>query len=416
MSTTWKNIEIKAYPVLQEHLTADVIVVGGGITGILSAYFLAREGKKVVVLEKECLKESMTAYTTAFITYVIDTPLHELIQIFGQRKARLVWQSGDEAINAFESLIDDEDISCEFVRTDEYIVAKDEKEYAVLKEEARLASLLGFPVRSSRGDALPFKNAGYAWIPRQAKFHPLAFLSALRQKAEGEGALFFEQSEVTELRGGATVVATTSEGSVSAPHVCIATYDPFNHPQELFAHKGPYTSYILELEVPAGSLREGLYLDMANPYNFFRVDPKPGALRVVVGGADHRKEIPIDPQKCWGAVEDFWRKTLPHIPFKRVKEWKGCILEPVDGLPYIGTFSRLYPNQFVAMGFSGNGMTYAMIAALLFRDRVMKRENPYEEVYDPGRKESLKALFEKGKDYAEEFFGGALKNIFRRKI
>src|SRR5207248_1687808 len=120
--TAWlaDNLELKPLPSLQKNITADIAIIGSGITGITTAYVLSKTKKSVVVLEKADVTQSASAYTTAFITSVIDTGLSELVSMFGEEKARLVWQSGDEAIAAIEKIVGEENIACEFMRCAEY--------------------------------------------------------------------------------------------------------------------------------------------------------------------------------------------------------------------------------------------------------------------------------------------------------
>ena len=199
MHTTWQKTwtASKKYPALNRDIRADVVIVGGGIAGITSAYLLAREGKKVVVIEKGSLGESsMTSYTTAFITYQIDTRLQDLKKIFGTRRADLVWMSGKDAIDAIEKIVKEESIDCEFVRCPMYVFGAKEFNWISIETEARHAQSAGFPVEVKKhANHLPFHYVGYMSIPNQAKFHPLKYADGLRCAAEKHGALFFEDTE-----------------------------------------------------------------------------------------------------------------------------------------------------------------------------------------------------------------------------
>ncbi|MBA3550606.1 FAD-binding oxidoreductase [Patescibacteria group bacterium] len=418
MTTTWrKTVTEIDKPALQSNVSCDVAIVGGGITGITTAYLLTKAGKKVVLIEKDDIRGDATAHTTAFLTHVIDTDLQDLIKIFGKENAHNVWQSHKEAIDQIEKIIQEEKIDCEFTRCPGYIFSVTEKDDKDLITDIELANELGFKLTHFKDEKLPFKNEGYALVPNQAKFHPLKYLFALQEIAEKHGAQFFEQScaeEVTQ-QDDKTVIVKTTQGSISATHVVIATYDPFNHPKELFAHKGPYVSYILDIEFPKGVLVEGLYEDTNNPYNYFRIDPQETFDRMILGGADHRKEVTMDPEKNFNALRDYFKTIFPQIEYKEANKWYGPILEPTDGLAYIGRFNEKKPNQLVAMGFSGTGMTYSMISACMFRDMIEGKKNAWEELYDPRRIPTFKQLWQKGVDYVGEFFGGAAKNIFKSK-
>lgn len=417
MKTTWQRTWQSPiiYPTFRGDVHADAVIVGGGITGITTAYLLAKAGKKVIVLEKGSLSQSSTtAYTTAFLTYEIDTDLQDLQKMFGIRWGSRVWQSGNEAIDTMEAIIREEKIDCDFMRCPQYIYANSIEQFKSIEEEAIEGKKIGFPIEMPAREKLPFRNAGYIVLPNQAKFHPLKYSAGLRKAAEKYGALFFENSEVTDIEGKDPAVVKTANGSVTAPWVLVATYKPFHKPMELFAKKGTYISYIIELSIPKNVLPEALFLDGENPYHYFRVDKGEKEDRLIIGGEDHRKEIKMNPEKIYHLLMDYAERILGNDNYSLVTRWSGGIIETVDGIPLIGSYSNEFPNRLVATGFSGNGMTYSMVAAKIFRDQVLGVVDEYSNLYDPKRSYTVANLITKGRDYFEEFMHGAARNIFRR--
>lgn len=413
METTWqKGFEAsKDYPALAEDIHTDVVIIGGGITGITLAYLLAKSGKKVAVLEAGILeKASYTAYTTAFLTYQIDTGLQDLERIWGRMGARDIWRSGSEAIDKIEQIIKEEKIDCEFMRCPEFLYANDKREWKQIEEEAQLGQTLGFDI-DLKGDRAVIKN--------QAKFHPLKYADGLRQAAIKKGALFYENTKVIKIEGKVPVEVSTARHKVTAKWAVIATYKPFNNPARVFARKGMYKSYVYELSIPGGVLAEGLYLDADNPYHYFRIDKGKGKTpkhdRMIIGGEDHRVEIKMKEEKNFEALTQYAERILQEHQYEVVTKWTGGILETIDGLPYIGPYSKKHPNRLLATGFSGNGMTYSMIAGRLFHDHIGDIYNKYASLYSPYRGYSWAAFYLKGRDYVEELWGGAVKNIFREK-
>ena len=429
MKTTWqrtlKDEESNDgdTPLLKDKV-ADVVIIGSGLTGSTLAYLLARKAFRVVVIEKGTMTESSnTAYTTAFLTSEIDTALQDLVKMFGERKAKAVWESGREAINAVEKIVNKLLIDCEFMRVPEFVFSSNPSEWEIVKKEAETAKKFSFEIeiKEKHEGTLPFPNEGYIVIPNQAKFHPLKYGKGLKDEAKKLGVEFFENIEALGVgeNGHGTIITRVKRDdknfSLRSKWVVIATHNPFNHPLELFAKTGTYTTYVLELSIPKGILEEGLYLDAHNPYHYFRVDR--GALekdRMILGGEDHRKEIKMDEEKNYAALFEFADQILTGHPYKEVTRWSGEIIETIDGLPYIGLYSRKHPNILVATGYSGNGMTYSMIAGKILADRILGGLNVYESLYDPARKYSATSFFIKFRDYAGEFFNGALKNIFRK--
>lgn len=407
---TWKEgLNKSDYPKLDRDVTADVAIIGGGLAGILTAYRLVKNGKKVVVLEKKHVGSGATEYTTAFITQDIDTDLNELVKMFGEENARLVWQSGADAIDLIEKIVTEEKIECEFTRTSVYSYANDNEELEHLTEEQRIVQRYGFPASDIKLDVLGFVNAGHFELKNQAKFHPLKFLTALAAKVVEMGAEIYEQSEVTKIDHTETGVnLEVGERKITAGQVVVATYQPFHNRIRLFLQRGMYRSYVLEARIRKGMIKPGLYWDSQNPYHYFRIDTASEFDRMILGGEDIKTIFKTDPEKSFARLEEYLQKILKGETYEITRKWVGPILEPSDGLPLIG---ELWEREYVATAFSGNGMTYSAISSMILSDAIMGRANIYAQVYDPNRIPTIKQLIYKGRDYFEELFGGVAKNI-----
>lgn len=406
-SSTWPaTTKMPKFPALSRSTHADVCIIGGGLTGIMSAYLLAKAGRRVVLLEKDRIGSGATGVTTGFLTQALDTDLHDLIKMEGEENARKVVASHGKAIDLIERIVADEEIECEFVRVSNFLYATNAADYEFLKAEHEAAEKLGVVTLLGRG-ALPFAPDGHLEFVSQAKFHPLKFLGSVALAAQKLGAEIYEGSEVKSLTKDPLTV-TVGRDTIEADCIISATYSPFLEPRSLFLKKAMYVSYVEELRVPSGSIPEGMYEDQANPYHYFRVDPQKNYDRILVGGEDHRADVKVRPSKNIQALEDFIRLTFKDIPYETARKWRGPILEPIDGLAFIGPVGR--PDILYAFGFSGSGMTYAAIAAEIFRDTVLGEKNEFRDVYDASRIPGARALMIKGRDYMGEFFHGAVKN------
>lgn len=416
MSSVWeidqKDQRVPEFEPLREGLTAHVCVIGGGLAGVWSAYLLSKDGKKVVLIESDKLGRGATLYTTAFVTQVIDTDLADLVKMFGDEKARLSWLAGGEAIELIEKAVDEEKIDCDFERTPIFTYAGNVSDMKILREEEQEAVRLGFKASLMERPLEGFKNAGAMKVAGQAKYHPMKFFQGLVKAAQKQGAQFFEDTEaveVTALKDGVHVL-TKNGKSITANDVVVATYEPFNNPKPTHFKKGMYVTYVYALEMPKGSIPAGLYEDLRNPYHYFRVDDEEGKQTMIVGGEDHRAELGFEEGKSFRALKDYITDTFPGIDYRITHRWQGGILEPSDGLPLIGKYDA---HQYVASAFSGNGMTYSAISGAILADLIQGRGNRYAEIYDPRRSFEGKPLLYKFKDYAGEFFGGAVKNLFK---
>ncbi len=407
---TWDiGVEMPKFPKLSENTEAEVVIIGGGITGITTAYLLSKAGKKVVLAEKEQLAMGATGMTTAFLTQYIDTAIPDLLKLFGEEKTKKIFQSHKDAIQLIEDIVTEEHIECDFKRCSNYVYATSERDIESLREEESAAQQVGLDMTFHQDEKLGFKNDGYLELSNQAKFHPRKYVAALVHILQKNGVQMYEDTEVTDVSEGDRLTVQAGDHTITAQSVVVATYAPFNH--ELFFKKGLYISYVMEISLPSGQIPEAIYEDMYDPYHYFRVDRGEEKDRIIFGGEDHRKEIQMDPSKNFQSLEDHLKELLPNTSYEIVRKWTGPILEPVDGLAYIGPHEN--KNIYYATGFSGNGMTYSTIAAKVISDLIQGKKNEWLDVYDANRMPGIKELIYKGRDYTQEFIGGAVKNILK---
>lgn len=391
-SVWFSENENTEFPRLTEKIIADVAIVGGGLAGIFSAYLLAKAGKKVVLVEKDRIGSGQTRFTTAFITYVVDAKLSKMVERFGEENAKLVWDAGRTAIAEIEGIISQEKIDCDFLRCNAYVYAFKQEDAGILKKEAGLGQKLGFDVSFKNDGKLDFENLGYLEITKQAKFHPLKFLYQLTKKAKEAGVLIFENTEALDVEGTSPVRIKCESGIIEAEFAVVDTYNPtvagLATPGKLIS----YQSYAMSFLIDKTVFKEAIYWDTEKPYSYFRLDAFEKFDRLILGGRDHLTGQDPNPVKHFDELEEYFKKIFKHVNYKVEASWSGEILESSDGIPYIGQ-SPHNPFVLVSTGFSGNGMTYAPLSAILNRDIIMGRTNKYKELFDPERigiKESAK--------------------------
>lgn len=367
--------------------TADVTIIGGGLAGISAAYFLARAGKSVVVYEQKSMGGGVTSKTTAFVTQVIDTQIADLVSMFGAQKTKLIWQSHGDAIKTIGQIVKEEKIDCDFTNCPSYYYANTEKEFKTLLKDYQAAAKLGFNMKLHDINGLPFANAGYLEIPNQGKFKAQEYLKGLAKAAKKYGAKIYEHTKPPK--------------KILAKDVIVATYYPLSN-KATFLKKGMYVSYVMEVKIPKGALPYAIYEDTANPYNYFRIDPRDKNFdTMIIGGRDHRAELKLNSKKQYATLEKYIKNTFKGMDYKIMSRWSGPILEPTDGLALIG---RVSPHQYVTTAFSGNGMTYSTISATLLCDLITGKPTPLQKIYNPKRVPTLKQLAKKGLDYSQELY------------
>jgi glycine/D-amino acid oxidase-like deaminating enzyme/nitrite reductase/ring-hydroxylating ferredoxin subunit len=391
----WMAAKVPGFAPIARNEDADVCVVGAGIAGLTTAYLLGQAGRSVIVLDDGPIVAGETERTTAHLVTALDNRFYELERLHGEKGVRLAAESHAAAIDEIEQIIVAEKIDCEFERLDGYLFAPPGEPAKTLECELAAAHRAGLTGTAMVARA-PFgsHDTGKALrFPRQAQFHPVKYLAALALAVIRDGGRIFTHTHVTRIEGGERVRIETAVGPVvTANAVVVATNTPVNDLLAIHTKQAAYRTFVIGAEVPAGSVCKALYWDIADPYHYVRLQTLspgasagPGGELLIVGGEDHKTGQADDADIRYARLEEWTRARFPIIGDLRFR-WSGQVVEPVDGLAFIGRNPMDQPNVYVATGFSGNGMTYGMIAGGLLADLIQGRENKFAALYDPSRK------------------------------
>lgn len=370
---------------LDASIETDVCIIGGGISGLTTAYLLAKAGRKVIVIDDGTIGGGETCRTTAHLSNALDDRIYRIEKWHGEEKARLAVQSHGAAIGEIERIVETEGIDCDFLRVDGYLIDAGEESEDDLNEELEAAHRVGFTEveRIGRAPLESFDTGECLRFPRQGQFHILKYLSGLAKAIEQNGGTLFSGTRAVEWQGGdAPLVKTSNDQTIRARAVVLATNYPIM--SKMFAKLPAYRTYVIGARVPKDSVEKALFWDTADPYRYVRTQPEDDYDVLIVGGEDHRTAQEDDGDDRF---ERLWQWTRERFPQAQeiLYRWSGQFMETHDGLAFIGRFSGGEPNVYLITGDSGMGMTHGTIGGMLVSDLILGRENPWTEVYDPGR-------------------------------
>ena len=378
----------------------DVLVVGGGITGLTSAYLPAKAGRRVIVLERGRCAATDTGHTSAHLTMVTDTRLGDLVKSLGRTHAQAVWDAGLAAIATVDDIVREHDIDAGFEWVDGYLHAPPDEDLGAqpehLKADAQLAGEFGFDAEYL--DSAPLVGRPGVRFPAQARIHPRRYLAGVAKAFVALGGEIHEHSEVDEFCDDPRRVKANGY-TVTCEDVIIATHNPlvgFSGITEatLFQTKlALYTSYVIATRVASGVVPDALWWDTADPYRYLRVVPHRDYDLLIFGGEDHKTGQQDDTEACYRRLEARLRTLVPDVEVTH--RWSGQVIETPDGLPYIGQSAE---HQYWATGYAGNGLTFGTLAGSMIADAILERTNPWTELFDPGRKALTRGLW----DYVKE--------------
>jgi glycine/D-amino acid oxidase-like deaminating enzyme/nitrite reductase/ring-hydroxylating ferredoxin subunit len=403
------------YPSMRGDVEADVAVVGAGITGITAAYLLSKAGRSVVLVDKGRIAMSETGHTTAHIVETTDADYREMIKVHGEEGARTDTEAIRSAVALIRSLVSELAIDCGFKAVDGYLYAEEEKDREYLQRQHE--DLLRAGMKSEWVDRvpLPFPTIGGLRYRNQYVFHVRQYLLPIAEAAVKNGARIFENTLVTDVENAekdGRCVGKSEGGSIRARHVLLATHVPINDRGSLWAKMHVTRTYVVAAPIQPGQVTDALYWDTPYPYHYTRLLDTGKGLFLIVGGEDRDVGKEGNDEERYRALEEYCRSRFGVTAFSH--RWSGQINEPADMLPFIGESSH-GKNVWMSTGYSGTGMTYGTLSAMLLADFALERENRFAKLYDPGRTK-IRSVLENVVTKATEFPKRMLEKVTHQDV
>lgn len=416
------NEKKKTYKSLQEDKYADVCIIGGGLTGLTTAYYLSKAGKNVIVLEKDKIGNHTTGNTTGKITSQHGLFYDYLIKSVGIEKAKQYLEANEQAITNIEKIINDEKIECDFERMDNFVFTQNKNYVQKIKDEVEAVKKLGFNAtfttnievplnikennkveqakeeivgKSSDDICISKEVLGAIKFPNQAQFNSYKYIIGLANKIEENKGEIYEYSKVIDIKGEDDIyVIETKDAKVKAEYVVIASHYPIiNFPGFYFMKMYQETSYLIAVETNK-ELFKGMYINAEEPSISLRTATYNGKRILLVGGMNHKTGAKIDLRNAYEKLEKVAKRIYPDSQVLFRWNTQDCIT--LDKIPYIGEFSNFMPNVYVGTGYKKWGITSSNVAANIITDKILYKENKYEEVFNSKRLKPIKNYKELG--------------------
>ena len=357
------NVNLPEFDSLSTDAKTDVLIVGGGLCGIMCAYYLEQAGVDYILVEGNEIASGITKNTTAKITSQHGLIYSKLLKGGGKEKAQMYLEANQKALEEYERLC--HNIDCDFEKKDAYTYSMNDR--AKIEEEVSAVNSLGFNADFVQITQLPFEIKGAIRFKNQAQFNPLKFIAGI-----AEGLKIYEDTFVRELTPTEVI---TNKGRIRAKKIIAATHFPFlNKHGSYFVKLYQHRSYVSAFDI-APNLN-GMYVDEDKKGMSFRNYKN----LLLVGGSGHRTG---KQSGAWEDLSNFARKYYPEARLQY--QWAAQDCMSLDGVPYIGQYSKNTPEMYVATGFNKWGITSSVVAAMIISDMVQEKQNDFAEVFSPQR-------------------------------
>jgi glycine/D-amino acid oxidase-like deaminating enzyme/nitrite reductase/ring-hydroxylating ferredoxin subunit len=377
--------EEAGYPKLEGKHEIDIVVVGGGITGITAALLLSKAGRKVMLLEGQRIGLGTTGNSTGNLYVTVDEHLSHIRRKWNADVMKSIVKSRESALNFIESCVKQYKIDCDFRKVPFTYFAESldndikdfiEDEFDALKE-------CGLNPKMAEKATLPYKTVKSLSAEGQAQFHPLKYVRELA-KIASEKASIYEESRVTDIDQKEGIVKT-DKAEVRANHILLATHSPVGA-YMVHTLMAPYREFGVAAELKDGDFPSGINWGMNKPKHSIRSFENKGKNYVMVIGDKFKTGQHGDTHKYIQGLKDYLKERVNISDFKYV--WGGQHYRSFDGLPYIGRHNE---KVYFMTGFATDGLIYGTLAAMMVSDLVLEISNPWEEIYKVTRFTPIKS-------------------------
>lgn len=419
MKSYWINSlnekEINKYETLQENINTDICIIGGGLTGINLAYNLSKHNIKTVLIEKDRICRSTSGNSTAKITSQHGLIYKYLADSKGIDFAKNYYSANEDAIENISNIIKNENIECDFEYQPSCVFTKTFKDIQKLKDEARIVNEFGGKAQYLEAKDIDINNlikvvAGVKF-ENQAQFNPYKYANALTKICSNSKIRIYEKTKAIDIsnKNNNYMIKTENGCKIRTKYLVLATkYPIINMPGFYFIKMYQSTSYGIGIRTKE-RIFNGMYINSEKPTISLRTVKDENGYLLIIVGSDHKTGEEMDLSNSYINLEKIAKEIYPRGEIKYRWNTEDCIT--LDKIPYIGEFSVLWKNCYIATGFNKWGMTTSKLAADIITNKILGEKNKYEEIFTSTRLEPIKNIKEVSNMAKESIDGLVIKKL-----
>jgi glycine/D-amino acid oxidase-like deaminating enzyme/nitrite reductase/ring-hydroxylating ferredoxin subunit len=389
----WLNsFKLSNFDKLNKNINVDVCIIGGGLTGITTAYYLSKQGYKVALLEKDTLCSKTSGHTTAKITSLHDLFYSYLINSNGKSFAKKYLESNENAIQNIKCIIDSEKIECDFENKTAYVFTENEANLNKIQDEVNsIQSLEIADCNFVNTLDINLNIKGAVELKNQAQFNPIKYADGLLKCIQNNNGLIFENTKFLdyEKNDDKFTIFTNTKNTITSNYLILTTrYPTINFPGYYFLKMYQELSYVIAIKPKNKFNLNGIYINAENPTISIKSAKYHNEEIILIGGYGNKTGSDMDLDYKYENLKTIASKIFGEYELLYTWNTEDCI--SLDKIPYIGEFSSLTDNLFLATGFNKWGMTTSNIAANIISDKINNKPNNYEEIFKATRLNPIK--------------------------
>lgn len=376
---------------LDRDISVDVAIIGGGITGVTTAQLLKNHGLKVAVLEARQIGHGTTGQSTGNLYTLTEYSLQDLKNKYDLKTIMQINQARKEGMEHIQNNVKKFNIECDFQKQPMFLFERESK--LDIENELSIASEIGIPIEPLTTQDFPFKYDKGFVLENQAQFNPLTYTQQLAQSIKDPSCEIYEETCILDIEEKDEFVYLKSENRVvKARYVVHATHTPKGLQVQYHTTLGPYREYGIGAKLKNNTYPKGIFWGHFNDRKYsVRTYGAPENPYLICVGSMHKVGQADDNRKNIKDLEDFAKKhfdveTITYI-------WGGQNYKSADMLPYIGQ-KISGSKEYIATGFSTDGLVYGTVAAKIISDGIAGVENSYAKIFKANRHQPLKAASE----------------------
>lgn len=377
-------------PSLEEDIDTDVLIIGGGMAGLNTAYFLMNSGKKVTIIEKDTCGKGVSAHTTGKLTFLQEDVYHKIKENYDEETALKYLESQKEAIRLLRTIVSKNNIACDLDNTSSYIFTNELSKIECIKKEEEFFDKNNIHYKT--GSKLPINFPSLYALKSNISsfFHPVKYMLQLKKILMHNGINIYEDTRATDIdREKDTYLVKANNHTIKAKYVVVCTHypffiNPFFTPFKTTVER----SYIVSSVINHYKKMQAISLD--NPIYSMRYHQDKKKNYLIFLSNSHNIN-----QKYNSSLEyhDLFEKYKNYFDGDIKYYWTNHDVMTYDHLPLVGKIDDY--NLMIMTGFNTWGMTNSVIGAKVIRDIILNKENEYISLFYPKRslsKDKIKNL------------------------